>query len=369
MNDFFNHFQIGQPSQWHWLWVVAACLLVSLYEIVERRRAAGLFATPWSLAQRLVQNSWLRELWLTGMVVTAMALMVVGLVDIRWGQVWREIPQKGIEVIFVLDVSRSMLAEDVTPSRLERAKQQISDVLDEMRGDRAGLVLFAGDVRQHIPLTNHYEDFRQRLQDVGPHDIPRGGSRLGDAIRVASQSFLTKTLDHKAIVIFSDGEDMESEPIAAARAAKNDDGIRIFTIGLGDELRGARVPGRKQGTYLVHQGEPVWTKLNREVLVKVAEEAGGAYVPAGTKQVDMSQVYHRYIASVDRGEFTTARISRYEARYQWFLAPAMILLVLEVWLRTWPPHTKPAGGQASVRKRVSFSLKAMLRGAGEQQNS
>ena len=108
------------------------------------------------------------------------------------------------------------------------------------------------------------------------------------------------------------------------------------------------MPGRKRGTYLVHQGEPVWSRLNSKILEKVAEESAGMYVPAGTKQVDMSQVYHRYIASVQQGEFATARINRYEARYQWFLAPAIVLLVLEVWLRTRTSVSKPAVGQPAL---------------------
>ena len=263
------------------------------------------------------------------LVTAAMALMVVALVDVRWGKVWRDVPQKGIEVMFVLDVSRSMLADDAAPNRLERAKQQIKDTIDEMAGDRVGLIVFAGDAKQQIPLTTHYDDFKQWLDEVGPQNVRRGGSRLGDAIDAASHAFLTKSNAHKAMVVFTDGEDQESNPIEAARKAHAETGVRIFTVGLGDMDKGSRIPiesDDKPG-YLEHDGQQVWSKLHGDILRQVATETDGAYVPAGTKQVNMADVYHSYIAGVEQTEFETAQINQYEARYQWFLAPALVLLV------------------------------------------
>tara|TARA_R110002049_G_scaffold47902_1_gene138329 strand:+ start:8519 stop:9709 length:1191 start_codon:yes stop_codon:yes gene_type:complete len=327
-----NDMQIGQPLQLYWLWAILACALLGIYAAVRNRRALRRFAQPYDLAKRLVDMNLSRVGIASFLTLASMVMLVIALVDIRWGKVWREVPQKGIEVMFVLDVSRSMLAEDVSPNRLQRAKQQISDAIDEMQGDRVGLILFSGEVRQKIPLTNHYEDFRQRLRNVGPEDVARGGSRLGDAIRVATGAFLDKTPDHKAIVIFTDGEDMESEPVAAARTAKKQHGIRIFCIGLGDPDTGARVPDRTRGRFVKHEGVEVVSRLNASILRQVADASDGAYIPAETKQVDMAQVYHGYISRVEQGEFATARINSYEARFQWFLGPAILLLVLEQWL-------------------------------------
>jgi Ca-activated chloride channel family protein len=216
----------------------------------------------------------------------------------------------------------------------------IKDTIDEMAGDRVGLVLFAGEARQKIPLTSHYDDFIQALDDVGPDDLRRGGSRLGDAVTTAADAFLDQTSDHKAIVLLTDGEDQESEPVEAARTAHQEQGVRIFTIGLGDFRQGARIPvqTREQTGYLQHQGQQVWSKLNGEILAQVATATQGAYIPAGTKQVDMADVYHGYIASVEQKEFATAKIDRYEARYQWFLAPALLLLLAEIAITSWPPR-------------------------------
>jgi Ca-activated chloride channel homolog len=278
-------------------------------------------------------------------------LMVLALIDIRWGKVWREVPQKGIEVVFLLDVSRSMLAEDVAPNRLERAKQQIKDTVDEMSGDRVGLVVFAGEAKQQIPLTTHYDDFKQALDEVGPQNVRRGGSRLGDAIETASHSFLSKSNAHKAIIIFTDGEDQESNPIEAAQRAHESTGARIFTIGLGDIAQGARIPiaGDSRKTFLTHDGQQVWSKQNGDILRQIATATEGAYIPAGTKQVDMADVYHSYIERIEQAKFETARVNQYEARFQWFLAPALLLLLLEIAITTWPARRSSNLPMAEMR--------------------
>ncbi len=339
--------QYGNVSQLNWLWLIALGAAAVSLAAVARRRARTRFATANLVGRAVPRGRSLRRAIASTLLAAAMAMMVLALVDIRWGKVWRDVPQKGIEVMFVLDVSRSMLAEDVAPNRLERAKQQIKDTLDEMAGDRVGLIVFAGDARQQIPLTTHYEDFKQSLDEVGPQTVRRGGSRLGDAITAASHAFLTKSNAHKAMVIFTDGEDQESNPIDAARRCHAETGIRIFTVGLGDTVKGARIPLKSDpaDNYVRHDGQPVWSKLHGDILRQVATESDGAYVPAGTKQVNMSDIYHRYIANVEQEQFETARISQYAARFQWFLGPALIFLLLEIAITTWPVGTPRLFGQ------------------------
>ncbi len=309
---------------------------MTAWATVARRRAARQFATA-NLRKRLLPTgiprvTGCRRFWFR----PVSALLAIALTDIRWGKTWREVPQKGIEVMFVLDVSRSMLAEDASPNRLTRAKQQIKDMVDEMAGDRVGLVAFAGDTRQSVPLTSHYEDFKQTLDSVGPHTVRSGGSRLGDAIAAAANGFLSKTNEHKAIVIFTDGEDQESNPVDVAKKLYADKGIRIFTVGLGDMDQGARIPESesRRGGFVQYQGQQVWSKMNGQVLEQIATETNGAYIPAGTRRVNMADVYHGYVANVEQTEFETAKINAYVARYQWFAVPALALLLLEVFLST-----------------------------------
>jgi Ca-activated chloride channel family protein len=345
--------QFGALSNLSLLWIVAAVVAVMALAVAAQRRAAARFATA-SLAERIrATGSRGRYLLKAALVTIGMGALVLALVDIRWGKTWREAPQKGIEVMFVLDVSRSMLAEDAAPNRLERAKQQIGDMLEAMAGDRVGLVAFAGDARRVVPLTSHYQDFKQTLNDVGPEIVNRGGSRLGEALRLAADGFLAESGNHKAIVVFTDGEDQESNPVETAERLAAEHGVRIFTVGLGDMEQGARIPERRPGrqrSYVQHHGQQVWSKMNGAVLERVAAASGGAYIPAGIKQVDMAEIYHNYLANFEQQDFGTARINSYLPRYQWFVGLGLLLLLLDTLLPA-------ASGKSSATTRVGAKLR------------
>ncbi len=328
--------QIGNPDSLYLIGFVVGGVALMIWTLAVRNRSLSKFASS-RFRQTLLPR---RSLFWSGMsavLVTASLLcLVLALLDIRWGKTNREVPQKGIEVMFALDVSRSMLAEDASPNRLARAKQQIEDMVDEMAGDRVGLVVFAGETKQAVPLTSHYDDFKQVLESVGPHTLRLGGSRLGDAIESAAKGFMDKTNEHRTIVLFTDGEDHESDPTAIAKKLHQEQGIRIFTVGLGDMDQGSRIPDNqmKADAFLQHEGQQVWSKMNGQVLNAIATESEGAYIPAGTKQVNMADVYHNYVANVEQTEFETATINAWVPRYQWFAAAALLFLCLEILVST-----------------------------------
>ena len=328
-----DSFEISQLGNLKWSWGLLCVVILMTHAAFWKTRARRLFASSEMMKRMWIDSSPLRSFSQKCCVLLTMVFLVLSLMDFRWGQVQRELPQRGIEVMFLLDVSKSMLAEDVKPNRLERAKQMIRDTVDEMSGDRIGLTVFAGEARQRIPMTNHYEEFKLTLAEVGPEDLTTGGSRLGDAIRVAADGFLAKRNDHQAIVIFTDGEDQESDPVGMAKEVFEDRGIQIFPIGLGDFRTGGRVPlvGSDGDRYLQFKGEQVWSKLDGQVLSAVAQASQGEYIPAGTKLVKMSDFYYGYLAAIEQLEFEKATFSRLEARYQWFLAPAILALLME-WL-------------------------------------
>ncbi len=322
------NYEIGNP-QWAWLLLfVPAVVMLHLYGAWANRRARKLFGVAGS------PRSQIRGGLSAVLLALGVGLLALACMDIRWGKTTREAPQRGLEVVFALDVSRSMLAQDAKPNRLTRAKQQIKDMLSEMAGDRVGLVVFAGEANQAVPLTNHYHDFQQKLDSVGPESVPVGGSQLGVAIKAAADAFLSKTNDHKTVVLFTDGEDQESQPIELAKKLHAEDGLRIFTVGLGDMTEGARIPQdsdsqrSQQAQFVQHNGQQVWSKLNGSILKQIATESNAAYIPAGTKRVNIAEVYHRYIANVDQAEFETAKINAFIPRYQWFAFPAFVCVVL-----------------------------------------
>ncbi|MEK6270927.1 MAG: VWA domain-containing protein [Planctomycetales bacterium] len=328
--------QIGNMSSLLWVWAVGLAVVVMVVALIVRARAISKFATPNLVSRILPEASWKRSGIRIVCLAAALLMMLAALMDVRWGRNWRDVPQKGIEVVFLLDISRSMLAEDINPNRLDRAKQQITDMLDVMEGDRAGLVVFAGRAKQQIPLTSNHHDFKLMLEEVGPHCLERGGSRLGNAIRVARSCFLEESDDHKAMVIITDGEDHESKPVEEAQDAYASQGIRTFTVGLGSMEKGARIPVRlasQNRSYLQHEGQEVWSRMNGDILKEVALAGEGAYIPAGTKQVDMGDVYGSYISSVEQTEFESARINSYIPRYPWFVGLALLVLVIDtLWM-------------------------------------
>jgi len=341
---------MNDPPQWaadpgqivlFWsVWLVVVGLAVWGWTRRKRRHAQFV---DLSLQSQMMPPLGRAERWSPILAVVALAGLILAGMDLRYGRQWREVPQRGVEVMFLLDVSRSMLAEDVSPNRLERAKQQIKDLVDEMAGDRVGLIAFAGEPKQVVPLTSHYEDFKSALDEVSPTTVRRGGSRLADAIATATDAFLEDAADHKAMIIFTDGGDQESEPIRLGLQAHESQGIRIVTVGLGDMDRGARIPQTKdQGRrsvgfpgsgeeYVTFQGQTVWSKMNGSILQQLAEQTGGVYVPAGTKRVDMAEVYRRSVGLIAPAEMESARVESMTPRYQWFAWPALLILLYRGW--------------------------------------
>jgi Ca-activated chloride channel family protein len=244
-----------------------------------------------------------------------------------------EVEQKGIDTIFVLDVSRSMLAQDVRPNRLERAKTAIMDVLDVMGSDRAGLITVAGDATLTVPLTLDYSSLRLSLDDVSPRSVKRGGTMIGDGIRLAQESFTDDIQEYKSIIVLTDGEDMGSFPVeAAADAAAS--GIRVYTVGIGDPLNGSRIPTTRFGqpAFIEHEGKEVWSVMNSEELTNVATAGDGAFVPAGTANLDLASIYAQRIASDAGKSFDSVKLEQFIPRFQWFALPALLLLIVDSWV-------------------------------------
>lgn len=313
----------------HLLWAIPVLGGVVWYGYHRKRKCLREFATANLLGHLLPGVSFARQWVRWGLVLAAMVAIVLAAVGPRWGVIYEDLPRRGVDIIFVLDVSRSMLAEDIKPNRLERAKQAINDVLSVLGGDRVGLVTFAGTASLNCPLTINYSAFRTTLQEAGPLTSTRGGTLIGDAIRLAADSFVDKVKQYKTIIVITDGEDQESYPVEAARKAFQDQGIRIHTVGLGSTGEGSRVPVEKNGQrlYLQYDGQEVWSKMNPEALRDIAMAGGGAYVPLGTKYHDFGEVYLQSFAPREQREFEVSRIERHQCQFQWFAGAALVLLL------------------------------------------
>ena len=323
--------RFGEPYYFNLLWLVPFLALLYFWARKKKQKLLERFCGSVLVPHLAGANLWKVQRNKAALMIASMALMALALTQPQWGYEWEELRQEGVDIIIAIDVSNSILARYIKPNRLERAKQYIREVVERLAGDRVGLVTFAGSSVVQCPLTIDYGTFRMVLSDVGIRSSARGGTLIGDAVRMAAGSFADEVKKYKAIILITDGEDQESYPVEAASTAFSERGVRIYTIGIGDLDEGARIPITQNGqrTYLQHDGQEVWTKLDTKTLEHMALAGGGAYIPAGTSQVDMGQIYEQKIATSELREFETTRIKRYDVQYQWFAGLAFILLMIE----------------------------------------
>ncbi len=271
------------------------------------------------------------------LVISAFIFLVIALSEPKWNPKPRHIRRKGRDVVILLDVSRSMLAGDLKPSRLEKSKLAILDLLEELNGGRLAIVTFAGSSTVKCPLTQDYAFVRMVIDEITTESTPRGGTMIGDAIREATDKVFDKaSRKYKDIILITDGEDHDSfAKEAAAKAVEK--GIRIISIGLGDVKEGARIPvidEKGQKKFLKYKGKEIWSKHNSELLKQVAlTSSDGRYlsVRPGTS-FDLGQIYRGLIQSAEKKEIESVAMTKYEEKFQIFIVIALILTIGEVFI-------------------------------------
>ena len=318
------------PEWVHLLWIVLAVVLLLVW--LERRGGDAL--------DRFVGGT-LRTRLLTGpsrgqrtarilFLAAAGAFLTVALMRPQWGVELVESRRSGAEIMIGLDVSRSMLAEDVAPNRLDRAKAEIRDLLEMLDGDQVGLVVFAGRASVLSPLTPDFGFLRLALDDASPHSVPRGGTRLEEPIRKAVEGFGDAGEVSRSILLITDGEDHDSFPLEAAQDAA-ERGIRILAIGFGAET-GAEIPFTDaktgaRGLLKDADGAVIRSRLDGDLLREIALVTNGAYIPAGTGVLDLESIYRRHIAPLTRGRLEArARTVRNDA-FQWAILLGLLALL------------------------------------------
>jgi Ca-activated chloride channel homolog len=265
------------------------------------------------------------------LVFLAFFFGVLGLANMQKGSRMEKITRKGVDVVIALDVSKSMLAGDVRPDRLTRAKQLISKLVDKLDNDRVGLVVFAGNAYLQMPLTVDYSAAKMYLTTVGPEMIPTQGTAIGQAIQVSNEAFNKKERKHKALVIISDGEDHDEAAINNAKAAF-EEGVVISTIGVGSPA-GSPLPDPETGEYKKDRdGQTVISKLNEEELKSIASAGRGIYEHLDNNTEEVVNSIVGRIDSMEQKEFGENVFTDYNSYYQYFLAVALLLLVAEFFI-------------------------------------
>jgi Ca-activated chloride channel family protein len=261
--------------------------------------------------------------------------IIIGLANPQIGSKMEEVKREGVDLMIAIDLSNSMLAEDLQPNRLMRAKQSISRLIDRLDGDRIGLVVFAGDAYVQLPITTDYSAAKLFLSTINTNIVPTQGTAIGKAIELSINSFDVSNDQNKAIIIITDGENHEDDAIQKAKEAE-DMGIFVHTIGMGSAEGGPIPIKNRYGTITSYQkdksGNTVITKLNEEMLKEIAANGGGSYIRANSTQSGLDALF-KEINKMEKKEIGSKVFTDYKDRFQWFLGIALLLLIIESLLR------------------------------------
>jgi Ca-activated chloride channel family protein len=322
------------PMLLHGLWGVI--LLIVFFTIVMRQKESLLkrFGHLDMIHKMMPGFSHGRVIWKAVLFVLAYIFLIVAMADPQIGQTVEEVKREGVDIIVAMDVSLSMMAEDISPNRLEKAKYEVSKLIDILEGDRIGLVAFAGMAHVQCPLTLDYSAAKLFLRLMDINLIPQPGTAIGDAIRESMKAFNQKERKHKVLILITDGEDHESKPIETADEAAAE-GIKIFTIGLGSP-QGVPIPmydryGNPAGFKKDREGNVVTTKLDVTTLQTIAFNTGGEYYISSAGETELRKIYEK-VNEMEKKELTSKQFSQYEDRFQIFIILALLVLIIETFL-------------------------------------
>jgi Ca-activated chloride channel family protein len=319
-------------------YLYALCLIpvfIILYWLLNRwrKRVLASYGSLAIIQQLFPDVSASKRTWKFILFTLAFALVIIGIVNPQVGTKLEEVKRKGADLMICLDVSNSMNAEDLQPNRLEKAKQAISKLINKLEGDRVGVIVFGGEAYVQLPITTDYSAAKLFLESINTDMIPTQGTAIGNAINLAVESFGKDEGKNKAIVVITDGENHEDDAIKAAEAAA-EKGITIHTIGMGS-ADGAPIPVYRgtvrEGYRKDNQGNTVVTKLNEQVLQEIAATGNGIYVRATNADAGLNNVLDA-IDKLEKKQFDSKMYSDYEDRFQWFIAAAVLLLLIELLL-------------------------------------
>ncbi|HNY14976.1 MAG TPA: VWA domain-containing protein [Bacteroidales bacterium] len=322
-------FRFANPDLLYLLLILPVMVLLFIFNEIRKRRAIESLGDSELVNKLLPERSAIRPVVKFIILLAGISSLIVALARPQFGSRLEEVKKEGVEVIIALDVSNSMLAEDIQPDRLTRAKQALTRLIDNLQNDRIGLIVFAGDAYTQIPITTDYISAKMFLSAIGPEMVPKQGTAIGSAINLGMRSFTPGEDKSRAMIIITDGENHEDDPVSAAGEAVKA-GIVIHTIGIGSP-DGVPIPLTVAGKrdYLKDKdGNTVITKLDEEILKKVAVTAGGSYVRASNTNIGLEEVFSE-IRKMKKQEIESKMYTEYNDQFQIFAGLAILLLLID----------------------------------------
>ena len=326
----------GNNEYLYFLWIIIPLTAFLIWSFKKKEKLIKVFLGRPLTARLLDPRIFERAKTDNILTIFAIIFLVLALSHPRWGYHWEDLEQKGVDIIIALDVSNSMLAQDIKPNRLERAKYKIVDLLNMLEGDRIGLVAFAGTSYLQCPLTLDYSAARIFLNAIDTNLIPVQGTAIGHAIRTSVKAFNQQDTRSRAIILITDGEDHTGDAIQSAIWAKESE-AKIFAIGIGNNI-GAPIPNNElesSGFKKDSQGEVILTKLDEQTLQQMTLQTGGSYVRSVSGDMDLKKLYLENIKhKVKSKKIKTQRRRVWEEKFQWMIFASLLCLTLKYFRKT-----------------------------------
>ena len=317
-----------------WFWMLGIIPVIVLFFIllqVWKYNAQKKFANKTLLKKLSPNQSLFKSILKVLVLCLAFACLSIALVNPKIGTKLETVKREGVDIVFAIDVSKSMLAEDVAPNRLEKSKQLVTQIINNLASDRVGIIAYAGKAFPQLPITTDYAAAKMFLQNMNTDMLSSQGTAINEAIELAKTYFDDDEQTNRVLIIISDGEDHTDLATNVAEEA-SEEGIRIFTIGVGD-VKGGPIPIKRNGIVLNYkkdnQGETVITRLNEETLQAIADEANGAYIN-GKNTNDVVDSIKEILLKMDKKEFEAKEFADFKDQFQWFLAFAIGLLFIDI---------------------------------------
>ncbi|MFH6934331.1 VWA domain-containing protein [Flavobacterium sp. FlaQc-30] len=310
---------------------IVACIF--LFNMYWKRKKQLEFGDLEMVKKLSPERSVFKPILKISILLLALAFLIIGLVNPKIGTKMETVKREGIDIVFAVDVSKSMLAEDVAPNRLDKSKQLVSQIINSLGNDRIGIVAYAGSAFPVLPITSDYSVAKMFLQSMSPDMVSSQGTSLDEAIRLSAKYFDEKSKTSKLLILISDGED-HSEGASLAAEEANKIGMKIITVGVGTE-KGGTIPLKENGVVRSYQkdqnGETVITKLNQEGLKTIAKATKGGYVYGGnTKEV--LEYIKNALNNIQKTEFESTQMADFQSQFQWFIGFAFLLLFVDIFL-------------------------------------
>ncbi|MEN8185659.1 MAG: VWA domain-containing protein [Bacteroidota bacterium] len=326
-------YQIEEPKYIIYFAFIAVLIVMYILYVFWKQKKQKEFA-EYDLFKKLSpESSGFKSFLKLFMVVIGLSFLIFGLMNPKVGTQLKTVKRQGVDIVFALDVSKSMLAEDIAPNRLDKAKQIISKIIDKLGGDRVGIIVYAGNAYPLLPITTDHAAARMFLQNANPNMVSSQGTAINEALQLSKTFFDDESQTNRFLFIVSDGEDHQKNSGEIAKEAL-DAGIKTYTIGIGTE-RGGPIPIKSNGKFLGNKkdnkGEVVITQLHEETLKEIANKGDGKFINGNNTAKTVSFVEDLLIKA-EKKEFETKQFSDYKDQFQWFIGIGLLFLIIDVFL-------------------------------------